>query len=536
MSKLSQALTPSEPDSAHRAPWSLAALAGLVAGAVTVGVAELLAAVLTVAGIGGGQGSPVLGVGDAFVDRTPGPLKDFAVRTFGENDKLVLLASIGVVLVLLAVLAGLLAKRRMEAGLGVVVLLGVVAAIAVATRPNASPVDVLPTILGTGLGLFALRYLLTAPARDGEGWSRRAFLGSAGVAGAVAVVGGGGSRLLQTSLANVEESRAAVKLPQPAERVMIPTGVQLPVDGITPWKTNPATFYRVDTALRLPQIRTQDWKLRVHGKVGRELTLSYDELIAKPLVERAITLTCVSNEVGGKLLGNAVWLGYPIADLLKDLDVDPSADMVLSTSDDGMTISTPLSNLTDGRDALLAVAMNGEVLPVEHGFPVRMIVPGLYGYVSATKWVTDLKVTRFADDEAYWTPRGYSAKAPIKASSRIDVPRSLRPAQGGQERRGRGGLGADPRRAGRAGADRPGAVARRSPGRGAGQGHLGAVGLRVGRAGREPHHRVPPRRRRRHRAGRAAGGHPAGRLHGPGLQERHGQLTAPPAARKKLRS
>jgi hypothetical protein len=159
--------------------------------------------------------------------------------------------------------------------------------------------------------------------------------------------------------------------------------------------------------------------------VGRELTIGYDELLSKPLVERAVTLTCVSNEVGGRLAGNAVWLGYPVSELLQDLDVDGEADMVLSTSEDGMTISTPLESLTSDRDALLAVAMNGEPLPVEHGFPVRLVVPGLYGYVSATKWVTDLLVTRFDRHEAYWTPRGYAARAPVKISSRIDVPTSF---------------------------------------------------------------------------------------------------------------
>ncbi|GAB3593090.1 sulfite oxidase [Angustibacter peucedani] len=432
MTSLRERLLPETPADRARPAWWLAALAGLVAGAVTVGVGELLAALMLVTGFGSGQGSPVLAVGDAFVDRTPGPLKDFAVRTFGENDKLVLLASIGAVLVVLALAAGLVARRRLEAGLAVVVVLGLVALGAVVTRPSASPVDVLPTLVGTVLGLLTLRSLFVRPATPDGGWSRRTFLTGAGAAGAVAVVGGGGSRLLQSTLGGVEDSRAAVKLPKPAEPLQLPNGVQLPVDGITPWRTDPARFYRVDTALRLPQIRTQDWRLRVHGRVGRELTISYDELVRKPLVERAITLTCVSNEVGGKLAGNAVWLGYPVADLLKDLDVDPSADMVLSTSDDGMTISTPLTNLTQGRDALLAIAMNGEPLPVQHGFPVRMVVPGLYGYVSATKWVTDLKVTRFADDEAYWTPRGYSAKAPIKASSRIDVPRSFAQLKAGK--------------------------------------------------------------------------------------------------------
>ncbi|GAA4358221.1 molybdopterin-dependent oxidoreductase [Angustibacter luteus] len=418
--------------------WWAAALSGLVAGAVTVGLAELLAAVLTVTGLAGGQPSPVISVGDAFVDRTPGPLKDFAVRTFGENDKLVLLGSIGLVLVVLALAAGIAAGRRLVVGLGLVLLLGLVAVGAIMTRPSASPLDVVPTVIGTAAGLWTLRWLIeratptTSDDGSAAGWSRRTFLGSAGAAGAAAVVAGGAGHVLESSLGSVEDSRAKVRLPKAAEPVTVPKDVQLPIKGITPWQTDPATFYRVDTALRLPQITTEEWSLKVHGKVGKELTIDYRTLVAKPLVERLITLTCVSNEVGGKLLGNAVWLGYPVKDLLADLEVDPGADMVLSTSQDGMTISTPLENLTKNRDALLAVAMNGEPLPVQHGFPVRMVVPGLYGYVSATKWVTDLKVTRFADDEAYWTPRGYSAKAPIKFSSRIDVPKGFAQLKAGK--------------------------------------------------------------------------------------------------------
>ncbi len=408
-----------------RPPLALAALAGVLAGAVTVTVAELLAALLDAGGLGSGQGSPVLAVGDAVVDRTPGWLKDLAISTFGSNDKLVLLLSIGAVLVLLAAAAGVVAARRRWAGTVAVVALGVVAVVAVLTRPSAALLDAAPTVVGTALGVVALRWLLARSSAADGSLSRRTFLQGAGAAGAVALVSGAASRVVPGGAQDAAQSRAAVRLPQPAERVSVPEGVQLPVDGITPWRTSPRDFYRVDTALRVPQVTTKEWRLRVHGLVERELTLSYDELLARPLVERAITLTCVSNEVGGKLLGNAVWLGYPVADLLADLGVDGSADMVLSTSVDGMTISTPLEHLTRGRDALLAVAMNGVPLPAEHGFPVRLVVPGLYGYVSATKWVTDLQVTRFADDAAYWTTRGYSAKAPIKASSRIDVPTSF---------------------------------------------------------------------------------------------------------------
>ena len=201
--------------------------------------------------------------------------------------------------------------------------------------------------------------------------------------------------------------------------------VELQVPGISPFVTDNADFYRVDTAFVVPRLTTDDWQLKIHGAVDQEVTITYADLIAMPTIERMITLTCVSNEVGGGLAGNARWQGVRIADVLAMAGAQAGADCVLQTSVDGFTVTTPLEALTDDRDALLAFAMNGEPLPVEHGFPVRMVVPGLYGYVSATKWVVDLKVTNFADESAYWTQRGWAPQAPIKTSSRIDVPRSF---------------------------------------------------------------------------------------------------------------
>ncbi|MDP9221787.1 MAG: molybdopterin-dependent oxidoreductase [Actinomycetota bacterium] len=410
-----------------RLGWAAAGLAGLLTGAAAIGVAEALATLWQRTGLGHGVPSPVLAVGGTFVDHTPGWLKDFAITHFGRHDKQVLLGGIGLTLVLLSVVAGLVARRRIAAGLALVGVLGLVAGYAALTRPNSWPVDVVPTVIGIGAGGFVLRALVVSyGGGSGRDWSRRTFLIAAGATGAVAIVAGGGSRLLQIGSAGVAASRKAVRLPAPAEPLgAIPGGVTLPVKGISPYRTSNRSFYRVDTALALPELRAEDWRLKVHGMIGKELELDFQDLLAKPLVERAVTLTCVSNEVGGKLMGNAVWLGYPLKDLLAQANPDEDADMVLSTSVDGMTIGTPLAELMDGRDALLAVAMNGEPLPVAHGFPVRMIVPGLYGYVSATKWVVDLKVTRFDQDKAYWTPRGYSERAPIKTSSRIDVPGSF---------------------------------------------------------------------------------------------------------------
>jgi DMSO/TMAO reductase YedYZ molybdopterin-dependent catalytic subunit len=205
----------------------------------------------------------------------------------------------------------------------------------------------------------------------------------------------------------------------------VPAGTALQVPGLTPYLTPNAEFYRVDTALSVPRVPVDGYRLRIKGMVDEPMDLSFKELLDMPLVERRITLTCVSQPVGGPYVGNATWIGVRTKDLLERAGVQSGADAVKSTSTDGMTIGTPLEALTDDREALIAIAMNGEPLPLEHGFPVRMVVPGLYGYVSATKWLTELDVTRFADFDAYWTSRGYAAEAPIKTGSRIDVPRSF---------------------------------------------------------------------------------------------------------------
>ncbi|SFR70037.1 DMSO/TMAO reductase YedYZ, molybdopterin-dependent catalytic subunit [Agromyces sp. CF514] len=253
---------------------------------------------------------------------------------------------------------------------------------------------------------------------------RRGFFVLAGLAAASALVVGVGSRVAGAATSSIAAVRKALRLPAPNSTVMIPDGAELDIPGITPLYTPNADFYRVDTALTVPSVDPATWRLVVDGMVGERVELTFDDLVAMGLDEYSITLTCVSNEVGGDLLGTAKWLGVPVRDVLALARPGADADMVLSRSVDGFTASTPLGSLTDaGLDAILAVAMNGEPLPLEHGFPVRMVVPGLYGYVSATKWVTELKVTRFDAEEAYWTPRGYSAKAPIKLSSRIDTPR-----------------------------------------------------------------------------------------------------------------
>ncbi len=256
------------------------------------------------------------------------------------------------------------------------------------------------------------------------GVDRRGFLVAGAGVGAVAALAGFGGRGLQSVRFDAAGSRAGIRLPAAASRApALPADVEAGVPGLQPYVTPNRSFYRVDTALVVPQVPASTWKLRVHGMVEREIVLDYPALLGRPLIERDITMTCVSNEVGGTLVGTARWLGAPLKDLLAEAGVRPGADQLLGTSADGMTIGTPTAAVLDGRDAMLAVGMNGEPLPLEHGFPVRMLVPGLYGYVSGTKWLLDLELTTFAAADPYWVQRGWAEQAPIKTSSRIDTPK-----------------------------------------------------------------------------------------------------------------
>lgn len=407
------------------------ALAGLAAALLGLGLAEPVAALLSP------SSAPLVAIGDAFVDLTPPWLKDFAVSTFGTADKAVLLTGAALITAGLAVLAGLLTRRRPRQAEWLVLGLGALASLAAVTRPDSGPLWVAPGIVAAITGVFALRLLAgrldvadvvaARPSASAQPGATRAARRSVLLAGAAAVgvgaVGAVAGRLLGSRFRDVAASREAVRLPLAADpEPALPAGVEVGVPGVTPFRVPNADFYRIDTALVVPRVTTGDWKLRIHGMVDREVTLDWEQLVGSPLVERDVTLMCVSNEVGGDLVGNATWLGLPLKGLLEQAGPHPDADMVLSSSADGWTCSTPLEVLTDGRDALLAIGMNGAPLPVEHGFPVRMVVPGLYGFVSATKWVVDLKVTRFDRDEGYWTSRGWSERAPVKTQSRIDVP------------------------------------------------------------------------------------------------------------------
>ncbi|GAA4083245.1 sulfite oxidase [Nonomuraea soli] len=363
----------------------------------------------------------MVAVGGVAIDLAPAPVKEFAVRTFGTADKAVLVGGILLTMALLAAGLGVLAVHRRTAAVAGVGALGLLGVLAGVTRPAWVPLDLLPALAGSLAGAYTLAALTTLGGATGAAHSthgRRQVL-RAGL-GVVALAGVGG---LAVRLSPAAPPRR-LALPRPSSPARpLPRGADLAIPGLSPFTTPGADFYRVDTALSVPRLDPAAWRLRVRGL--RTLDLGMDDLLRRGLIERDITLTCVSNEVGGPYAGNARWLGVPLAALLREAGVPAGADQLFSRSADGWTCSTPLAAVLDGRDAMLAVGMNGGPLPAEHGFPARLVVPGLYGYVSATKWVVDLSVTRYSTDQAYWTRRGWATDAPVKTASRIEVPAPL---------------------------------------------------------------------------------------------------------------
>lgn len=426
---------------------ALGALSGALAGFTALAVAELVAAAVRP------QSGPVVAVGGASIDATPAAVKDWAIRQFGTDDKLVLQLGILTVLTVLALVLGGPAVRFRRAGAAGVLLFGAVGAAAAVGRPDSTgPADALPSVVGALAGAVLL-YLLTgrlitverpsasgpepvseaagaAPSASG-GWDRRGFVLVAASAAAASAVAGGAGRSLNASRGrDAVATRDKVVLPRPGSPAApVPARAVLRVPGISPFTTPNSSFYRVDTALVVPRVDATTWRLRVHGRgVRRTVTYSFDDLLRRELIERDITLTCVSNEVGGPYVGNARWIGVRLAELLAECGVRPPsrggpADQLVARSVDGMTIGSPVEDVMDGRDALLAVGMNGEPLPFAHGFPVRMVVPGLYGFVSACKWIEDLELTTFDAYDPYWVRRGWARRAPVKTASRIDTPK-----------------------------------------------------------------------------------------------------------------
>ena len=412
------------------------ALAGIAAAAVALGLGELIGLAVEP------RSGPLVAVGGVVVDQVPEGGKDFAIRVFGTYDKFALQIGTIVLLLAFAAVVGILGQLRLWYGLAGIGVFGVFGLIAALTRTGATVVWVVPTLVATAAAAVtlylllrvlgqpqaqpdALRRFLRRPAAPEtfapvKEFDRRKFLRAAGaVVGGAAVAGYAGRALGEAS--SVNSARSAIHLPTPSGPLaQTPPGSN--VAGLSYVVSND-NFYRIDTALLLPRIDPNEWRLKIHGRVRKELELTFADLLKRPLIERYVTLSCVSNEVGGDLVGNAKWLGVPLKDILEEAGPDPAADQVVSRSDDGFSAGTPTAVMLDGRDAMIAIGMNDEPLPIAHGFPARLVVPGLYGYVSATKWVTDIELTTFAAFDAYWVPRGWSQQAPIKTQSRIDKPR-----------------------------------------------------------------------------------------------------------------
>jgi DMSO/TMAO reductase YedYZ molybdopterin-dependent catalytic subunit len=394
---------------------------GVLATLAGVAAAHLVAALTVPAA------SPVLAVGSTVIDLTPTPVKEWAIKSFGTADKPILIGSVMLGVLVLAGIAGIVAARRITAGLLMVVALAGVAGVLAMIRPSAGPLDLLPSVVAGVVGVVALWWLHrleeSGSTEGATGPTRRGVLIAAGgVAVAAAAFGTAGRRIAAYRLKGTD-----IDLPTTTGAAKpLPIGLEEKVAGISPFRTPTADFYRVDTRLALPIVDADSWTLTIDGDVDREVTLTLADLYELEVIERDITLTCVSNDVGGPYLGGARWLGVRLTDVLALAGIDStSADQILSTDVDGMTISTPLDVATDGRDAMLAFGMNGQPLPREHGFPVRMVVPGLYGFVSACKWISRMTLTTYDDQQAYWTEREWATDAPIKLSSRIDTPQPL---------------------------------------------------------------------------------------------------------------
>ncbi len=438
----------------------LSTLAGLAAAELMVGLVR-------------GASSPVVPVGQEVIDIVPPQVKDWAISWFGTADKAVLIMGTLISLAVVGSVVGNLAvKGNRAAAYAVTFVVGLIGMFAVWMRPAPTLGRMLPPIVGSMVSMLVIWWLsprdaglvvrpsggepsasaarsganpemVTGPATTMTSGSvqRREFLQRAGTVSLLAVAVGALGRILKGRF-EVGAERAALQLPAPVDTApavgatdlpvpsastdtseLLAQGADFGIDGVESWAVSNGNFYRIDTALVVPQVPKDSWRLRIHGMVDRELEITYADLLERDMIERYITLSCVSNPVGGDLVGNAKWQGVRLKDVLDEAGVQPGATQVVSRSIDGWNCGSPTSAIMDGRDALLAVAMNGEPLPAEHGYPVRLVVPGLYGYVSATKWVTEIELTRWEDFDGYWVPRGWSKEGPVKTLARIDRPK-----------------------------------------------------------------------------------------------------------------
>ncbi|MGH9191141.1 MAG: molybdopterin-dependent oxidoreductase [Acidimicrobiales bacterium] len=429
-----------------------AALAGLVSAGVALGAGELIA------GVDDGLASPVEAVAGEVINRVPRSVERFAIETFGSNDKLALVIGILAFSAAFGIALGVVARRRPRVGALGLAAFAAVGVLASAAGPRASLTAGLPSVVAGLVGVVSLGSLVsraprraaTLPSAAGNGYaspatsaasaappattplrggvaSRRAFLGMTAAVAAAGAFAAAGGRALRSRF-SAAESRANVVLPAAARPgPPLPprgAGVEVGVPGVAPFVTPNADFYRIDTALVVPQVRAEDWALAVTGMVDEPFELTFDELLGRDLIEADITMTCISNPVGGDLVGHARWLGVLTRELLDRARPRAGADQLVGRSVDGYTCGFPLPAAYD-RDCIVAVGMNGEPLPLKHGFPARLVTPGLYGYIGSTKWLTELEVTTFDAFDQYWVRRGYADRAPIKTMARIDTPRSL---------------------------------------------------------------------------------------------------------------
>jgi DMSO/TMAO reductase YedYZ molybdopterin-dependent catalytic subunit len=403
-----------------------AALAGAVGAAVAIGISELIAGALV------GAPSLVASIGQAIINLQPAGAKDFVVALFGTNDKLALEVFITIVALAIAGALGVVAQRAW----GVVpigfAVAGIAAAAAALADPQASPLlAILSPAIAAMTGIQTVSWLIgTRPVRAATAsrsmpdWSRRGFVIRAGGLALGAVAAGAVGRTLLDRQRHAT-SQAATTLQPPSEMASLPAGAELPVAGITPLVVPNDQFYRIDTALLPPTVDVDTWKLRIRGMVDRETELTFAELANLPMFEQYVTIACVSNKVGDNLVGNAKWTGVALRDVLDIAGVQSGATQLVGRSVDGWTAGMPTEWIMDPtRRPMIALEMNDQPLPVIHGFPARLIVPGLFGYVSATKWLAELELTTWEAFDAFWIPRGWSKKGPILTQSRIDVPRA----------------------------------------------------------------------------------------------------------------
>jgi DMSO/TMAO reductase YedYZ molybdopterin-dependent catalytic subunit len=405
--------------------WRLA-FAGVVAVAAALAAGELAAGV--VAGIP----SPILSIGRQVVALQPPGAKDFVANLFGTADKIALQVVIVAAALAIGAGVGLLAARRSELASTLIAIFAALGFIASIGDPDSVIVlAAAAAAIEAFVGMTVLNRLVPlavgparAPARGTAAmpdWTRRTLLLRGGAVAIGSFAAGTFGRIL---LEGQRTPTTSGTLPSPQKTATLPAGADLTVRGLTPIVVKSDDFYRIDTALIPPDVNVDTWHLKVTGLVDHPIDLTFDQLIQLPIVEQYVTIACVSNQVGGNLVGNALWRGVPLRTVLSMAGVHPNATQLVGRAVDGFTVGMPTSWVMDGsREPLIAIGMNGRPLPRAHGYPARLIVPGLYGYVSATKWLTELNLTTLEAFDAYWVPLGWAKEAPILTQSRIELPR-----------------------------------------------------------------------------------------------------------------